>query len=551
MMRRLLTSSIIMAAVSLEATAIDANGARQVAADIYLELHNAAGSETARPEMQIVAIDSLHASPTYYVCEPIEGAGYFIISAVEGTPELIAYSETDSYQNGQPAPFRELLADYAERLAEKSLLPMQATERQDNASTLHRTVQQSYASTINPLVQTYWAQATPYNNLCPEKEGERCLTGCTATAMSQILNYHKYPAVGTGIADKATMAKQRLDPLDLSQYPFDWENMLDTYQNVEYTENQANAVATLMRSCGYAAQMDYNTDVSGAYQEHARKALIENFGYSTTARNYLRNSYERSTWLNMIHEELVAGRPIMYAGQASGGGHAFICDGWGVRNTVHINWGWGEGFNLTVDVDVMAPRGSNDGYTRDMKCIMGIQPMVEGEDRTLPYNLDLCDSLKFKPSNKMYTIPGVYNLCPDRINVNFGFCIRQGEEVVQYINLNKNANIQFIGHSNPIYGVLSLPALEDGEYSLQMVVKPKDCNDWITVNPGDRTDGFTFTMSNGEMTFGELTSIGQIAAEPAGNAIENASFSLSGTRISNSKPVHGFSISNGKVVFTR
>lgn len=41
-------------------------------------------------------------------------------------------------------------------------------------------------------------QGTPFNNDCPKVNGTKTPTGCVATAMAQVMNYWKYPEVGTG-----------------------------------------------------------------------------------------------------------------------------------------------------------------------------------------------------------------------------------------------------------------------------------------------------------------------------------------------------------------
>ena len=35
---------------------------------------------------------------------------------------------------------------------------------------------------VEPLCATEWGQDAPYNNMCPEKDGKRCVTGCVVTA---------------------------------------------------------------------------------------------------------------------------------------------------------------------------------------------------------------------------------------------------------------------------------------------------------------------------------------------------------------------------------
>ena len=72
-----------------------------------------------------------------------------------------------------------------------------------------------------------------------------------ATALAQILNYYQYPekyADGTKI---------------------DWDQMLPTYEGVEYTDAQANAVAQLMAHCGEAGNTSYGSGVSTAYPKEA------------------------------------------------------------------------------------------------------------------------------------------------------------------------------------------------------------------------------------------------------------------------------------------
>ena len=57
---------------------------------------------------------------------------------------------------------------------------------------------------IKPLIQTEWGQSAPYNYMCPDENmldkgdkgynaEKRCLTGCVATAMAQIMYYWKWP----------------------------------------------------------------------------------------------------------------------------------------------------------------------------------------------------------------------------------------------------------------------------------------------------------------------------------------------------------------------
>lgn len=53
---------------------------------------------------------------------------------------------------------------------------------------------------IKPLLETEWSQEAPFNQLCSYNNGTSispALTGCVATAMSQIMYFHKWPEKGT------------------------------------------------------------------------------------------------------------------------------------------------------------------------------------------------------------------------------------------------------------------------------------------------------------------------------------------------------------------
>lgn len=489
----------------LQAAPIEVCQVRQIAQEVYAEMHGLASTEGI--EMKFVAQDQFHASPAYYVCEPQEGEGFIVISGHDVGPQLLGYSTVGHFSEALALPaFGEMLKDYAEHVDVGQIEPIAESKQSFRAM--------APAAVINPIVKTYWAQGSPYYNLCPEQDGQHSLTGCTATAMAQVMYYHKYPEAPTGTG-KAKLGWEQLPELNFSDYTFDWNQMLLTYNGVEYTEEQANAVATLMLLCGYGANMTYSPSGSGAYLPPARNALITNFGYSSATRLYLRKSYTRENWLEKIKQELLAGRPIIYSGRLSNmDGHTFVCDGMGLRNTIHINWGWGEGYNMNVDCDVLAPQGYSEGYNNNVEVIMGIQPALEGEDRTVPYNLDICDSLQFKTSNKMVVLPAVYNLGPENLEVDLGFEVRRGDELLEPIVMKQYVRIESDMHSNPIYAVMKFPEeWTDDTYTLRMVVKPKGESEWTPVHGGDIPTAMQFTRTEGSVTFDGFTGIDQVIAD--------------------------------------
>ena len=194
-------------------------------------------------------------------------------------------------------------------------------------------------------------QGTPYNNKCPWMNGGRAVTGCVATAMAQVMRYWQYPANGTGTFTY-TGGTGGARTVNLEDMPFDWTNMLPTYDGVSYTQQQADAVATLMLACGAALNMNYDVDGSSSNTEKVNKLLRNNFGYnkaaaySTTlgAANPEEVMYYWGE--DAVRPDLEAGRPLIFAGYPAQGqtGHCFVIDGYKVENNMyyyHVNWGWG------------------------------------------------------------------------------------------------------------------------------------------------------------------------------------------------------------------
>ena len=103
--------------------------------------------------------------------------------------------------------------------------------------------------------------------------------------------------------------------------------MINDYYHNSYTTAQATAVATLMRYCGQSCQMDYGPDGSGAYSDDQLEGM-KLFGYNSGATYVRRSSYSDTQWVNMMLEDLQAGRPILYGGDDGTYGHAFVVDGY-------------------------------------------------------------------------------------------------------------------------------------------------------------------------------------------------------------------------------
>lgn len=134
--------------------------------------------------------------------------------------------------------------------------------------------------------------------------------------------------------------------------------MIDRYNNGEYSSEQADAVALLMKDCGVSLNMNYGP-VSGASIYSYYPAFKNYFRYSSRTVN--RSGCETAEFTKIITDELQEGRPIIYCGTGEDGGHAFVVDGYDTNYFLHVNWGWGGYSDGYFDMNYMDPTGLGIG----------------------------------------------------------------------------------------------------------------------------------------------------------------------------------------------
>lgn len=242
---------------------------------------------------------------------------------------------------------------------------------------------------IAPLVTSIWGQGSktyeatnPYNGFCPETDGELCLSGCVATALSQVMYYYRWPQGQLASEVPAyTMANGRVIEA-LPAMIFDWNNMIDDYNQPTSLSQQA-AVATLMRYCGQSVQMEYSPTGSGALF-YDTDLLVNLFGYDLEVHEAFAREYSVSGWDELLYNELCVGRPLVYGGTSTSSGHAFVVDGYQVQDGIgyfHVNWGWGGAENGFFRINLLNPYASgtngnstSEGYSLGQTALIGFQP---------------------------------------------------------------------------------------------------------------------------------------------------------------------------------
>ena len=374
--RQLLSAFLLLAStLTADAAVRSVEAAREIAARHAERL----GLGSVRPSLAADAATARAKSTAtgsrgYYVFNNPEGHGFTIVSGDETMPEIAGYTTSGSFDaSAMPDGLRWFLEAYEATVA-SGAYKAPGTRTAANA--------------IAPMLTTTWNQEHPYNALCPTVYLERTATGCVATALAQIMRYHRYPKALPKDIDRYTTETYGVTAGGFKAgTEYDWDAMLDDYSGY-YTSAQANAVATLMAHVGAAAGADYGPSTSAKTPAYV---LADHFGYDPDLMICVqRGGFAIDRWTQLIAAELEAGRPVYYTGQSSDGGHAFVLDGMDADGLFHVNWGWGGYQDGYFDISSLSPEkggagsgSSSDGYVMDAEMIIGITPDNGAADEPL------------------------------------------------------------------------------------------------------------------------------------------------------------------------
>ena len=410
--------ALVCYATIITAEPVTESEAREKAAQFVLSMKGDASS--ARSSQRIGGSDGIGAKLTvvevqkeYYVFNIDADGGYVIVSGDDcvGDNLVLGYTEQGSFSTDNiPDNLKWWLNTTAESIARLSTLGVKAT-----SVPVHED--------IAPMVTAKWDQGYPYNNHCPKISGATAVTGCMATALAQVMRYHRCPEGPIPYALPAyTMANgTEIEFLPVTQ--FDWDNMVDSYKEGS-TEAQQEAVATLMRYCGQSLQMEYSPDVSNGIC-YLLDVLVNCFCYDPDIYQARAEEYSVRGWDALLYKELQEERPLVYAGYSTGGGHAFVIDGYKVMDGegyFSVNWGWGGSSDGFYKISLLNANGSGtgasttpDGYSVRQQALINLKPRT---DSSKPYYRGLSSfewnyptdmGPRFRMLNQSY-LPGNYTL---------------------------------------------------------------------------------------------------------------------------------------------
>ena len=320
--------SLLLVAICLQAEAgpIDIHQARGLAAQFLKSHHSEAQLERdafSPTRKRMGGADAGTELPVYYVFNAADDAGFVVVSADDRTAPILGYATSGRFDaTAIPPHVEEWMETYAQQIAAL-----------DAYVTTSEQVSDARAP-ISPLLTTLWNQDAPYNAQCPLQGSARTHTGCTATALAQVMKYHEWPAEQTTSIPAYTTSTAQIYVPELAPTVFRWSEMHDDYHYSDY----ASAVAELMRYCGQALQSDFTSGSTSAYLTDVPEVLKTYFGYDPNMEFLYQANYPISEWEDLIYAELATGRPVLHAGTSLGAGHAFVCDGYDGAGMSSSGW---------------------------------------------------------------------------------------------------------------------------------------------------------------------------------------------------------------------
>lgn len=308
--------------------------------------------------------------PALYVFNRTDADGFVIMAGDDAMAPVLGYSFT--HPAGDPNLMPENVRYWLDGLRQ---MVREARDRGDAAHTLWKSEMKA-GTPVRELPTALWDQGDPWNKECPVlPNGRRAVTGCVQTAAGILMKYHRWPDVPEGTVPGYTSYPHNISMPDRTLKPYNYDLILDKYENVNYTEEQANEVARMMVDLGTANKASYDSE-TGAFTAQLVVTMGKYMRYNKQARCIYRAGYTDEKWIALIKSELDANRPLIYSGEGAQGGHCFILDGYDSENYLRFNWGWGGYLNGYFLVTSLTPQGSS--FTDGQEFIANLTPDKNG-----------------------------------------------------------------------------------------------------------------------------------------------------------------------------
>ena len=363
----------------------------------------------------------------YYVFNDDTGKGFVVVAGDDKMGEVLAYSHEASIDMANLNPEARYLFDSYRQVYEELGNNKTLTTRAETAT--------KATDDVQPLLKSKWGQDYPYS------KQTQYVTGCVATAVAQVMYYHKWPAQGKGQESYKVTFDNTVRSADFTKSHYDWDNMLPDYNRRNVTTKQEDAVALLMNDVGIATNMQYTDRASSTQSYMAERALRNYFDYD--AALVTRANEGDDNFIEIVKKELRNGFPLYISGDpSSGGGHAWICDGFDEEDKFHMNFGWNgqaDGYYSLATLDVKSTGSEFNGAQLSFNKRIQVIAIHPNKPNTPKIDDDIAyqsPTIKFNNDGMMAFVGDAPTTTSDAAKVMFtGFVNRSDAELIGDIGL--------------------------------------------------------------------------------------------------------------------
>lgn len=358
------------------------------------------GTPAARQVGDVETFTNDDGEPVYYIVY-LQPAGFVIVSADDLIEPIIGFADDGFFDPSVENPLGALVTnDLNGRIASvKSTFGLQALTKaaplfetqkkwrlfislaENTGGLLNATGKSSISDIrVDALVQSRWNQGGAggkacYNYYTPRIVDNQVLwdegninnypCGCIATAMAQLIRYHKYPDRVEAAANDPCLVKVgaiengKFEPLAEvavemlggtgENGAYEWDRMA-LRPNGGTDVNECRAIGALCYDAGISVNMEYSQTASAASLYKACKALVKTFQYENAVCGYSRSGDDLIGGLTeMINPNLDAGNPVILGILGQGAAHAVLADGYGYNVSTlyhHLNMGWSGQYDI-------------------------------------------------------------------------------------------------------------------------------------------------------------------------------------------------------------
>lgn len=315
------------------------------------------------------------ADPAFYIYSR-EGGGFAIVSGDDLTHPILGYSYSNDFSvEDMPENLTAWLSELRNAINEERKIGTKATLEIAN-EWVAASVKTRAGDTIPTAVLHETAkfnQGKPFNRYCPifKDTGKQGIVGCTNVAVGIVMYFYKYPdGLHTTIPGWET-SNYVVDTC-YAGHAYEWDKILPSYKNVEYTDEQANAVSRLLADVATLSLSSFSKAGTGAFTPDAMRGLMKYEGYSQSIYSLARTYYTVEGWRKVLKAEL-ATQPMVYTFQSGGDGHCVVYDGYDEMENMHINFGWAGQSDGYYCNDITSTTSPN-GWVKDHHGYFNIKP---------------------------------------------------------------------------------------------------------------------------------------------------------------------------------